>query len=263
VVERKPKVIELLKKAIDEEIPALRLLRYGNPSYYLWKDNIRNIFELAFGQNSPEYTNFVWSGVRFETLLTEQDHQNYYIERLNHNELSLRKIVQKYALEKSMTEPIKGQIQAPVNSTQMANFLFDKMQFHPRIVSVSKSRFTSGQYSDAIFAAFKGVNNYVKKKSKLTADGKGLMTTVFSRNNSIIKLNKGISESEKNEQEGFMHIYEGAMLGIRNPKAHEEVAELDAYKTLEYLGLASLLMRRADVGVLEQTWKKQSKSKQP
>lgn len=34
------------------------------------------------------------------------------------------------------------------------------------------------------------------------------------------------------------------MLGIRNPKAHAPFEELDERRALDYLGLASLLMRR-------------------
>jgi hypothetical protein len=38
----------------------------------------------------------------------------------------------------------------------------------------------------------------------------------------------------------------GAILGTRNPSAHERFGPLDAQEALEYLGLASLLMRRLD-----------------
>jgi Protein of unknown function (Hypoth_ymh) len=36
----------------------------------------------------------------------------------------------------------------------------------------------------------------------------------------------------------------GAARGIRNPEAHEAVSQLDAQRALEYLGFASLLLRR-------------------
>jgi hypothetical protein len=48
------------------------------------------------------------------------------------------------------------------------------------------------------------------------------------------------------EQEGFMHLYMGAVIGIRNPKAHGMVEQRDPYKTLKYLSFASLLAKRVD-----------------
>ena len=35
-------------------------------------------------------------------------------------------------------------------------------------------------------------------------------------------------------------------VGIRNPKAHENIQQSDPYKTLEYLAIASLLMKKID-----------------
>jgi len=160
----------------------------------------------------------------------------------------------------SLMLPETGQVHAPDNIAEVANYLFDNMQFHPMVVEASKSRFESGHYSDAIFAAFKAVNNFVKQKTGLALDGKGLMMKVFSKNNPIIKLNEGRTDSDKDEQEGFMHLFAGATQGIRNPKAHDEVAELNTHKTLEYLGFASLLMRRAEEGKVKRPRKKQPKS---
>lgn len=146
-----------------------------------------------------------------------------------------------------------AQIQAPVDSTEMANFLFNKMQFHPLVVEASKSLFESRHYTDAIFAAFKAVENFVLKKTGLSIYGKDLMAQVFNEDDPIIKLNELKTKSNRNEQVGFKFLFMGAYVGIRNPKAHGEATQLDPYKTLEYLGFASLLMRRADEGKLEQT----------
>jgi len=38
----------------------------------------------------------------------------------------------------------------------------------------------------------------------------------------------------------------GAMTGIRNPQGHAVVNQKDPIRTLEYLALASLLVRRAE-----------------
>ena len=70
------------------------------------------------------------------------------------------------------------------------------------------------------------------------------------QNAPIIKLNDLLTTSDRDEQEGFKFLFKGAMIGIRNPKAHDNVVQTDPYRTLEYLGLASLLMRKIEEGKL-------------
>jgi len=84
----------------------------------------------------------------------------------------------------------------------------------------------------------------------LDLEGKRLMARVFKPDSPILKLNQLSSTSEKDEQEGFMHIFMGAMQGIRNPKAHDVVLQEDRQRASEYLALASLLMRRIDDALL-------------
>ena len=128
--------------------------------------------------------------------------------------------------------------------------LFDKMQFHPKVIEVSRALFADGHYRDAIYRAFVEVNNFVKAKSNKQLDGKGLMSTVFSLNNPVIKINSLETQTDKDEQEGFMYLFMGAMQGIRNPNAHENIIQNDPYRTLWYLGFASLLMKIAEEGKL-------------
>jgi len=138
--------------------------------------------------------------------------------------------------------------QEPAETAALPSYLFDKMQFHQRIIAASKSLFESGHYSQAIFEAFKAVNNFVKEKSGLSLDGKALMSKVFNEDAPIIKLNELLTQSDRDEQEGFKFLFMGAMVGIRNPKAHDNVIQTDPYRTLEYLGFASLLMKRIEEG---------------
>lgn len=125
---------------------------------------------------------------------------------------------------------------------------FDQMNFHPTISQSSQSLYESGHYDSAIFEAFKAVNNFVKNKSgRLDLDGKSLMSVCFNTKSPILKLNDMNTESEINEQEGFMHLFMGAMQGIRNPLGHDEMYfQADSNMTLEYLSFASLLIRKAE-----------------
>lgn len=136
----------------------------------------------------------------------------------------------------------------PKDATELPVHLFDAMQFHPKVIEASRELFKDGHYRDAIYRAFVEVNNFVKDKSNKQLDGKRLMSTVFSLDNPIIKLNELKNQTDKDEQEGFMFLFMGAMEGIRNPKAHLNIIQKDPYRTLEYLALASLLMKIAEEG---------------
>jgi len=95
--------------------------------------------------------------------------------------------------------------------------MFDERGFHTEVLQFSRRLFASGHYAQAVFEASKALNIAVKKKSGFAGDGASLMTQAFSPGNPILKLNAISSQSERDEQQGFMHLFQGAMLGIRNP----------------------------------------------
>lgn len=124
---------------------------------------------------------------------------------------------------------------------------FKILKIHPEIEGVSRKLFTDKHYAQAIFEAFKKVNNLVKEKSgRRDLDGKNLMLTTFSVNAPILKMNVLISQSDKDEQEGFMHLYAGAIMGIRNPKGHDNIIQKNKDRTLKYLMFASILCERLE-----------------
>jgi uncharacterized protein (TIGR02391 family) len=139
--------------------------------------------------------------------------------------------------------------------------IFNMMNFHPAIINASKSLFETKHYAQAIFEAFKAVNNFVKDKTELPLDGKDLMAQVFKEDSPIIKLNELKTKSDRDEQAGFKFIFMGSMLGIRNPKAHEDIIQTDPHRTIKYLGLASLLINIADQGKLMKSRSKNLKAK--
>lgn len=126
-------------------------------------------------------------------------------------------------------------------------FLWQLM--HPAIASVSRSRFEANHYADSIEAALKEINSCVKNIFKIETgkelDGAQLMFNAFPTKNPVIKLNQLSTESEMSIQEGYMHIFAGAMIGIRNPKAHENLT-IDRKRAIHLLFLSSLLMYKLD-----------------
>lgn len=149
---------------------------------------------------------------------------------------------------KIILKAIKTQKITKNNSlTTKGEMIFNFSDLHPQIKKVSSKLFGNGHYAQAILEAYKAVVNQVKNISGLTElDGKALMEYVFSLNNPKVKLNNLQTKSDKDEQLGFMLLYSGAALGIRNPKAHDNIVQNNPLKTFEYLAFASLLLRRLD-----------------
>lgn len=124
---------------------------------------------------------------------------------------------------------------------------------HPRIEHVSKEKFNHGFYADAVESAFKEVNHRVKqiykKQRNEEKDGQDLMRKTFSPTNPLLVFEPLDNESAKNVQEGYMQIFAGAIQGIRNPKAHENIT-ITQDRAVKHLILASLLMDKIDEAVV-------------
>ena len=118
-------------------------------------------------------------------------------------------------------------------------------RLHPTVEGVARSRFQSGHYADAVEAALKEVNStvkaHVKTEKGIELDGVTLMQTAFSPKNPIITLADLSTDSGKNIQTGYMELFAGAIRGVRNPKAHENIED-DPRDAIHSLFLASLLM---------------------
>jgi len=120
---------------------------------------------------------------------------------------------------------------------------------HPNISNIAKERFDNGHYADAVEAAFKEVNVRVKKivkdRTGNELDGANLMRHAFSADNPIIKIGDLSNETGRNVQRGYMDMFAGAMIGIRNPKAHnnQTITQSDAIRKLHF---SSMLMYKID-----------------
>lgn len=98
-----------------------------------------------------------------------------------------------------------------------------------------------------MFQAFKFIDSEVKRISGLRGKtGYALMMDAFNEANPKIKLNDLATESEVDEQRGYKSIFAGAAAGIRNPRGHEIEIGDTPDQALDYLALASLLIRRLD-----------------
>ncbi len=141
------------------------------------------------------------------------------------------------------------------STTATCSDYFTQYKLHPLIEKVSRKQFINGDYKGAIQNAFvevvehvKRKTSYPKDKNKRDLDGDPLMNVVFGCDNGntpLIQFNPLITDLDKSEQRGLMYLYKG-IVGIRNKKAHLNFTQKSDAKTLEYLALASLLLRLID-----------------
>jgi len=121
---------------------------------------------------------------------------------------------------------------------------FDELSLHPRITDVSGDLFKDGYHWEAVFAASKALVNYVKERSgKHDLEGARLMRTVFSAKSPLLSFNDLRDQTDHDEQEGMMHLFEGVILAIRNPGGHA-FPEGSEQRAIEYISLISLLAYR-------------------
>lgn len=113
--------------------------------------------------------------------------------------------------------------------------------------AVVRSRYESGHFADAVEAGVKFLVNLVHKRSGCDpdADGTGLMTTVFSVANPVLRVNAGKTKTDRSEQLGYMHLFAGIVAAIRNPRAHASSVEDSPEDALMMLEWTNHLVLRA------------------
>lgn len=122
----------------------------------------------------------------------------------------------------------------------------------PEIVEVSRDLFASGHYSLAVQEAYKAVDKFVADRAGLaTLSGSKLMDQVFGPNSPLLTWSQRKTTSQQDEQAGYHRLFSGAMLGIRNPVAHEFnwIEEPDV--ALELLIFAQHLLHKAKIAQLQ------------
>lgn len=124
---------------------------------------------------------------------------------------------------------------------------FEELVTDEQLRQVSSTLFRDTHYARAVEEAFKCLNNAVKDKAGVpNQEGAGLMRVAFSARSPILRLNPFQSQTDRDEQQGYMDIFAGSMTGIRNPRAHDHELTDTPEVALELLILANHLMRRLD-----------------
>lgn len=117
---------------------------------------------------------------------------------------------------------------------------------HPMIISSSLAQYRNGHLRDAVLNAVIAVFDMIRARTGLQLDGKDLVGQAFGIEKGKLIFSEIETETGRNDQKGFLQIYDGIYTGVRNVKAHSLTHDLNEQKAAQYLVTLSLLARRVD-----------------
>jgi uncharacterized protein (TIGR02391 family) len=139
-----------------------------------------------------------------------------------------------------------------LNEKNTAERMFDAIITHPLIKQASENHFKNEAYRPAVLDAMIRLEEMIKEKAKFPKDNRGkelsgvpLMHKVFDPDKPILNWCKAKRQIERDELEGYKHVFAGAMQGIRDPKAHA-IFEISSMRAVKLLTLATLLAELVD-----------------
>jgi uncharacterized protein (TIGR02391 family) len=205
---------------------------YENLKHIQTKDGNFEILKAIEQLCSPE--EFFQNKEDFSVML---DNVN---EILSHYQLMINK--EGKIVQNSQIEPV---LRSKV--TEDAS-LFNSRNYHPEIRKHAFKLFNEGLYFHAVFECCKSFDKYVSEKADIDKHGVSLMGAALSLNG-CLKLNKQENETERNEQEGLMHLCTGLMKAIRNPQGHETELcwKMSREDALDVLSLINYLYRQIEL----------------
>jgi uncharacterized protein (TIGR02391 family) len=227
-----------------EEVRALDPTRvhHDDPRVTSTAENFSDTVLAVYGPNSPEYRRFqhyrIWHG-SMRIGMSEREWQQGVAE-------GVPRAIE--ALENLIRRLKERRADFGADTASRVRSAFEGLDLHPRIAEASADLYRNRHYRNAVLDACLALEDYVKQKSRCRdRDGADLMRYVFSKNNPVLAFNALVDDTDKSEQEGMMHLFEGVMLALRNPRAHT-LSDDSPEEALEYIALLSLLAKR-----LEQT----------
>jgi uncharacterized protein (TIGR02391 family) len=126
------------------------------------------------------------------------------------------------------------------------NHPFEVRNIHPCLPKIVRDLFDDSHYAQATIEAFKYVDREVARIGSSSESGEKLMMLAFSELSPLISLTPRSNTSEKDEQRGYKFLFAGAIVAIRNPRAHQYAVRDTPDECLDHLALASTLLRRLE-----------------
>ena len=118
-------------------------------------------------------------------------------------------------------------------------------RLHPAM-SVALALAEDGRMSEAVFEAVQLIQDRVRFLVASNDSGRTLMESVFDVRQPRLDITTTTGKSAQDEREGFRLLFIGAVLGLGFLHGAGRAVPLTLDETLEYLAVASMLMRRLD-----------------
>ncbi|HEU4321719.1 MAG TPA: TIGR02391 family protein [Roseiflexaceae bacterium] len=157
-------------------------------------------------------------------------------------------ILARPALTKTVRATVEGllaQLDQAAQPAPPASNPLDRYPVHPTVRRIAAPLMAGGHHSEAILKVCIALNLAVQAATGTNLDGSALMQQAFSPKAPLLRL--GQTEAE---QQGWMHLYTGLIMALRNPRAHRHVDDTDEAATIEWLMFASALFRALDAAVV-------------
>lgn len=121
---------------------------------------------------------------------------------------------------------------------------------HPAM-SAALALVDDGRMAEAVIEALRLVEERVRFLTASDDSGHTLMESVFGARPPQLDITTTTGPAAEDEREGFRLLFIGAMLGLRDPRLRDlhstgKAVPATVDETLEYLAVASVLMRRLD-----------------
>lgn len=122
---------------------------------------------------------------------------------------------------------------------------YDTIVTNQELRNKTRLLYMDGHFTRAVEEAYKLIDNLVNDKAAAyckTKSGTALMQQAMSPKDGVLRFGQGSAESQRDEQAGYMQIFAGCMMGIRNPRAHDSDYVDDEHTALCLLAFANHLI---------------------
>lgn len=220
-----------LKQIISRFTPDFHIYPGDDKRLHEIAIELRDLCDDALGSNS--YSNMIINEYNFGTSNFTQSPSHHSVQKIIGIVNALIKRVER---------------NANLLDEKKLSFIDDGLPsiLHPTIIEHAYQQYKNGHYRDAVLNSIVAVFDFIRERTGLKDDGDALISKVLSTSNPYLILSELETDSGRNDQVGFMQIYKGAYQGIRSPKAHSLLHDINKYKAAQYLVFASLLVRRIE-----------------
>lgn len=237
-IKKLEKRLEEISRLKNERVP------YDSQQVTNISNNIVNTIREVFGVKSSEYLDNQWFKIIDLINLPPSSDISEFETEYTKGLIQAKDLMQ--GLIAWLREKKEFLDQDPTKKIQAT---FDSLDLHSRISEACGDLFRDGHYRNAVQDGSIALIHMVKEKSHRNdiSSETSLMEIVFSQKNPILQFNDLQDETDKSEQLGFMYLFKGATLGIRNPRSHalNPDSQQDALEFIAFLSLLAKLVEKS------------------